>query len=255
MHQYIRLLPNLIHQRITTLNLFESDAPHIPGPHRPELIKTRIFLLILVLCAGASGFYIFFSEQTQSITVQRPSIELYESLYQTYSTNLECRCSQLSIPYGALMNWTYTFHAICSSSLVSSPWLDYIVLFDPAKMIYATEYDFINDFRLVGISYFQLLAIFCSLAKDNADSRLTTFAKNQWINDHVLSQANFLQQMQNLEQSMNPYTSFRGNLLWLLAVASGNGYLSGLNTNFRVAIDGDQSIQIRERFLPETFES
>ncbi|CAF4568993.1 unnamed protein product, partial [Rotaria sp. Silwood2] len=103
-------------------------------------------------------------------------------------------------------------------------------------------------------SYFQLLATFCSIAKDIIDKPLLTLAKAQFVNDPVISKSYFIQQMQNLN---NTYTnSIRKEFLitkeWLYTTAQTNQFLNALEINAKILVNNDDfSIIIADLSLAE----
>ncbi|CAF4517777.1 unnamed protein product [Rotaria sp. Silwood2] len=165
-----------------------------------------------------------------------------------------CPCSQISVPYGAFFNITYTLHQICSSDLVSPAWLEFILAYNQTFAVYDSAGYFQRDFRSIGASYFQLLATFCSIAKENIDEALLTLAKAQFVNDRVISKSSFIQQMQNLN---NTYTnSIRKEFLitkeWLYTTAQTNQFLNALEINTKILVNNDDfSIIIADLSLAE----
>ncbi|CAF3159762.1 unnamed protein product, partial [Rotaria sp. Silwood2] len=206
-----------------------------------QRISTRFFIVLFTITTVIIGFVIFQSIQTQTITIWNPSLNTYAALYNKYSTTLLCPCSQISVPYEAFFNITYTLHKICSSDLLSPAWLEFILAYHQTFTVYDSAGYFQRDFRSIGASYFQLLATFCSIAKEIIDEALLTLAKAQFVNDRVISKSYFIQQMQNLN---NTYTnSIRKEFLitkeWLYTTAQTNQLLNSLENKPKTLLKQD----------------
>jgi hypothetical protein len=139
---------------------------------------------------------------------------------------------------------------VCSSDFVSPIWLKYLTSFNPIFLPSWTETTFSRDFRLIGASYFQTLAIFCSLAKSHIEDAQRLFADTRFINDHVLAPSLFVQQTEAITNSfiIDTQNNFERLVNWI-DVAFNTGYLlTGANTNFAIMIDNDSQVIINDVF-------
>ncbi|CAF4287047.1 unnamed protein product [Rotaria sp. Silwood2] len=245
---HVRNFLSKIAQKMITLNLFKTNELQTPMNIRRQQILTRCFILLLVLCSITIGFYIFLSNQDQLVTIEYPSLSKYEILYEQHSSNLLCPCSQLSVSYGRFLNVTFVLHQICKSSLVSSMWLNYLLLVNLNRVPIWTETDFSRDFRTYGASYFQFLATYCLLAEINIEDAQRIFLSTQFINNYLPSQSLFFQQVKYISESFIAKTrhEFARTLNWTQTATMVSQFLTGANTNFHITVDIDGQVIIND---------
>ena len=241
-------LPNSRKKRIVDINLFQSYTPRTATNIFREQILTRCFLLLLVILSIASGFYIFLVTEKQVMTIEQPSLDTYLQLYDDYPDTLRCSCSQLSIPYAAFLNVTLILHDICSSDFISAGWLAYISTFDPIVLPVWSETSYSRDFRAIGTSYFQLLAIFCSLATQNIDDARLAFYKTPFINNYVPPPSLFAQQSQSMIESFINNTRNDFQLAFNLVKMSftTSYFLTGVNTNANITMNSNYQVTAKD---------
>ncbi|CAF1355935.1 unnamed protein product [Adineta ricciae] len=247
----VRILFNYITQNIINLNLFETQTLRSTSNIFREKLLTRVFLLLIIVCSVGVGIYIFFVGQSQVITVPRPTYDVYQQLYDTYSDALKCPCQQVSIPYKTFMNVTFELHQVCSSDLISSNWLDYIASIDPIQL----PPTYFTDFRASGTSYFELLAIFCTLTNNHIRDAQGIFTDTQFINDHALAAPLFIQQTATIIQSYiaGILNDFQRSIDWVQVGLSTNQVLVGTNTNFYIFIDVNGVLDLRNGYFVAAF--
>ena len=248
----LQSLVNSVVVGIRNLNLFESRALPTPKIIFRQIILTRLFLLLLLILSIAAGFYTFLLVENQVVTIDNPSVAIYEQLYMDHADTLQCPCSQKSIAYGSFLNVTFDLHQVCSSDLVSSEWLNYLALFDSIDLPGWTVYGATRDFRAIGSSYFQLLAALCSLAKSNIEDAQNLFSKTQFINEHVLAPHLFIQQSNSIIQSYINRTTddFRQTSDWISLASTSNYFLTGSNTNSNITFGDNDIANIGYLFYP-----
>ncbi|CAF1463847.1 unnamed protein product [Rotaria sordida] len=242
----LRLLPNDIRQKIVNLNLFENQTLRTPTNIFRELLLTRVFILMITILFITTGFYIYFVEQNQIVTIKHPSLVTYEQLYNDHSATLQCPCSQISISYEKFLNVTYILHQVCTSAFVSPKWLTYLASFDPTLVPSWTDTRFSRNFRTIGASYFQFLANFCSLSQININDALNVFINTKFINDHVLPPSLFVQQTQAMIESFIDSTknNFARTLDWIHIIFTTSYFLIGRNINFLITVTDDHQVTV-----------
>ena len=237
-------------QFISSLNLFQTRLANEESVAQQRL-TTRLFIFLMIIAMIVNGTYIFFSIQTQVITIPHPSRETYEQLHHNYSSTISCPCSHISIPYKRFLMIDYILHQICSSTLVSQSWLNFILAYDQSELTYGTNGLFL-DFRIASRPYFQLLANVCYLVRNIFDDALNTSKESHYINQFLLSQSKFLEQMLLLNQSLT--TSIQQEFLsiqsWLGLMTTHSQLLVGLLTNANFDPDDNSDvIRISDIFL------
>ncbi|CAF3620192.1 unnamed protein product [Rotaria sp. Silwood1] len=180
-----------------------------------------------------------------------PSLETYEKLFNDHPNTIQCPCTHLSVPYGAFLNVSFVLHQVCSSDIVSPMWLNYLSLFDPTLIRPWTETPYSRDFRPTGVSYFQLLATFCSLAKINIEDSQRFFINTPFVSNHLRPQSLFVQQTQAVAEEFINGTrnSFVPILNWINIAGTINQFLSGSNVNFQITVDNDSNVNIEDVLL------
>ncbi|CAF1424346.1 unnamed protein product [Adineta steineri] len=234
----IRLLLNKLWQAIISLNLFKKQTHRTPTNIYREQLLTRFFIFFIVSLSIAAGVYTFVVKQSQVITIPYPSLDTYKQLYNDYPTTLYCPCSKISIPNEVFLNVTFVLHQVCSSDMVSSEWLHYLISFDP------THLAFNQDFREMGASYFQLLAAFCSLAEMNIADAQHVFINTEFINDRVPPESRFIQQTDAMMTSFINTTiyDFVQTFNWAKLIFITSRLYNGLNTNVNITINNDNQV-------------
>jgi len=242
----VHVISNHIRQAIVNLNLFESQGPHTSTNIFREQLLTRLFILLLIISSIAAGFYTFLVVENQVVTILHPSLATYQELYNDHSDTLQCPCSQLSVPYGTFLNVTFVLHQVCSSDFVSSTWLNYLESFDPIVINPELVNSLARDFRTAGGSYFQLLATFCSLTKNNIEDAQPLFTNTQFFNDHVLAPSLFIQQIDSIIELYvtNTQSDFQQTLDWIIVTFTGGYFLTGANTNSDITIVNNDTLVI-----------
>ncbi|CAF3324431.1 unnamed protein product [Rotaria sp. Silwood2] len=240
-------------QTLVDLNLFKSrilDAEKIPQ----QRITTRFFIFLMVFSTIIIGFYAFLSVQTQIITIANPSLDTYEDLYNNYSTTLSCPCSQAIVPYGSFVTIAYTLHQICSSDLVSSDWLNFILGYNQSiSFNFSGMYRMNEEFQRTGSSYFQFLASFCSVAREIIDEAINTIILTQYVNSHVPSKSLFIKHITAFNRSLTLciIDDFMRTKDWLVTAALANRYLIGLYSNERIQfLEDNSTIVVDDIILP-----
>lgn len=83
---------------------------------------TRFYLVILMLVLTTIFLLSALPELQKIETIRSPSLAAYHQLQVT--RNLQCDCSQLAIPYSAILHLkSPTLHEVCSSDFVSDNWI------------------------------------------------------------------------------------------------------------------------------------
>lgn len=92
--------------------------------HEVAIITSRIYavllsagIIILMLINGLT-------QVTTTVTVQSPSLAIYEKLQAEFSNTLSCPCKQIATPYNTFLTITVSYHQVrhvtecmCSESI------------------------------------------------------------------------------------------------------------------------------------------
>ncbi|CAF0823363.1 unnamed protein product [Adineta steineri] len=244
----VRHIPQSIKEKAVSLNLFESSKPRTPTNIYRERLLTRFFIVLITISSIGVGFYVFLIKQNQLVTIPHPPVTIYEQLYNDHSTTLQCPCSNISIPYEAFLNITFILHQVCSSDLISPAWLHYLTLFDPT-LVPEWPNDFMptRDFRIMGASYFQLLAALCSMADISIADAQRVFNNTKFINDRVLAPSIFRQKTRAIIDSFINTTrnNFVRTFDWIYVALIASQFFNGGNINFDITLITDDQLSIK----------
>ena len=181
----LRSLPGKLRKYLVELNLFKRSSRRTDARHE-QRFTTRLFLIVLGISLVAISSYAFLSTQTETITIDNPSLDDYDHLWQLYRDSLRCPCSQIAIKYSSFVEITPIFHQVCSSYIISPIWYSRLILLNTnqSRVPYVFE-------DTLGANYFQGLSTFCSLAKTTAVNAYRLFSANNLISNRAPSRTLF----------------------------------------------------------------
>ena len=190
---------------------------------RYQRYSTRLCIVLIIMSLVTIGVLTGRSELVSVQTVLRPSQAAYESLYEQHSQQVTCPCSSISISQSSFLSIEPHFHQLCSSDLMSWPW---IVNSNPNLPAW--------DFRRIAPAYFRLLQIFCEQSSILIAISLRHFYDTKFINRLLVSPNLFEAQA---DASVAAWRSsltrqFAYQIELLSSMIGGNQLLSSLNFNY-----------------------
>jgi hypothetical protein len=221
------------------LNLFRSTQQPEGDDNgyqlKNQLISTRLFIFLLSISMIILLIYTSQVQVTHTITIDSPSLEVYSSLYEKYGEILTCPCTNIAIAQQEFISLTPTFHQICASDFVKSSWLSYLNA--------ATHYLISSDFQDTGSLLFQILTSFCQLAQDTIKDSLPKFYSTSFVSYDVIDMELLNNQSQSLIELyiLTTANQFSYSFDFIRDAISGNGFLSGILTNFNLGFTYDSS--------------
>ncbi|CAF1352559.1 unnamed protein product [Adineta steineri] len=72
-------------------------------------------------------------KKTMNKTITSPSQDQYKELQERYPDTLQCFCTEISIPYGELIEITPIYHQVCTSDFVQSWWYQNLIVKDDGE--------------------------------------------------------------------------------------------------------------------------
>ena len=172
-----------VRDKLMQLDLFRiSTTDTDPFDQSTSIISTRIYLSLLCLSIAILSIFTRLKNPTQIVAVHNPSQAIYENLYGSYSTTLQCPCSEIVIPYGSFLSFTPVYHPICSSLYVTIQWINSVV----GTVNHDFSYSFI-DFHLVGEAFFNAVTSLCVLSQSTISDQLYFFNRSTLITNHLLN--------------------------------------------------------------------
>ncbi len=167
-------------------NLFETKLSwNDDQRRRTEVITTRVYLILLVVCITIASIYTSSIVQTQFFTVKNPSKATFNKLVSNprYLSTLECPCQNLTIPYSLFVRIFPHFHQICSSDFVvlNSNWVKRF-----SQYLFNNSYSY-DDFRRFVVPQFRGLTALCNIANVTVADALSTFMSTTLISKRAES--------------------------------------------------------------------
>lgn len=198
------------------------------------------------------SFYIFTTEQSQTFTILNPSLKTYEKLYEKYSLTLTCPCTEISIPYGNVINFDYDLHQVCSSSLTSQELIEVSIYLFPRRNFLSIENSFGLDLQSAVLTYFQILKLFCQIAADSLNLNIKGIQENMWINNQLIPKSTFIKNAMEINESvintvLKELSSIKTQSIM---TTESNQFLVGLGRQTRLMVNTNfTSVIMRDNFL------
>lgn len=224
---------------LVELNLFDKNDSGDTRNVRSERISTRVYLSLLSLSLIILVFYVGFSSQTITLTINNPSLDEYERLYVKYRSTLSCPCSYISTTNGQFINISFTLHPICLSNILSLNWNSSMT---GIKIIHRNYY---AGFRNSVASHFRLIDNLCSFARLAIDKAFVSFSLGEFVSNHLIDRQSFEVQAASLVHTFIDTTAadFFTSIQILREIDQGNQPQTTSMTNARLILNADTSIK------------
>ncbi|UJR17612.1 hypothetical protein I4U23_004508 [Adineta vaga] len=174
-------------QSVKQLNLFKNINNRTESSIKQQRIITRVYLILLLGFICIICLFTSLNSEVVTITVPYPSLTTYRSLEMSYSTTLQCPCSNKTIPYRRFLSFSPVFHPICSSGFIHYDW---IYLMEQSR-----NNEISYDWRNKAYIQFQLLADLCQLAKKTIDAVMERSLSQFFIASSITNEIDFNQQL------------------------------------------------------------
>ncbi|CAF1557465.1 unnamed protein product [Adineta ricciae] len=197
--------------RIYRLN-FKHFIKNIFIVHDEYGIIQRISILLVISILCILYLFLVLTYEVNYMTIDKPSLDIYQNLFQSYSKSLQCLCKHFSIQYQTFLDIKYHFHQICSSDFISDRWIEYI--YSNTYYIYLV---YPRYFTYSTSGQFQLLQIFCQLSHQFVNDTFLQLLTSYFINIQLLSFDTFHQRIQmQINQSQLEMSYLFTNILSLI---------------------------------------
>ncbi|CAF3750060.1 unnamed protein product [Rotaria sp. Silwood1] len=234
-----------IFNRLLSLNFFESDSPSIEKKFQhQEIIATRIYIFLFILCLIAVLIYSGpFSEETRSIKISYPTMDIVEKLYHKNISSLSCPCSNAAVPYSTFLTIIPHYHSICSSEYISLP--------HRIDLLKKNE-----NISLALSNHYRLIASFCRLSRRFVDYAFQMFVTRELVSVETLTLSSFDNQIKPsipafIRENSNYY---RRVVSFIVRSFSVNQLLHIFTTNWQLSFS-DENELYRIKTFPRHFPS
>ncbi|CAF1386151.1 unnamed protein product, partial [Adineta steineri] len=212
-------------KKLIELNIFKHSS-NTNRQTKFQRYATRLYLFFLISSMIIITIYVFLQESVQSKTISYPTESQFIQLQQKYSRSLSCPCSSISISYSNFTIIQPQYHQLCRSVLISESWIRYIT-----ESIDSSG-TFHYDYRLISISYFQLLSIFCEQAKEIIDNALEIFLRTEFVSSQALTNESFQNQIDSSieDWELTTTNNFKRTIQLIQQIYQGNQLISSIHT-------------------------
>ena len=167
----------------------------------------------------------FLFEQNVIKTVSFPLQKDYEDLYDTYSTEFECSCGEVSIEYSNFIEIKPHYHELCSSEFVASQWY--------TSLDYSWQNPGASDFTKLSSAYFRSLHVFCEISNLTMQLALDRFLSTSLISTNIVPRSQFDSRFNSSIEGFfqETLTDFLHRYSLISNLLNANDYVSGSGTN------------------------
>ena len=162
-----------------------NNSEEVPFIKRTNIIATRVYLFLACLSLFIVVLVLSLPHHSEQIDVESPSLAEYES----FPPDTLCSCTEYSSPYSTFFSSDPSFHQVCSSAFVSDAWISAFYFGDHQSSFRN------DDFRSIGFSFFQTLAMLCRLSQIQVSDILASLYSEPLLSLNLLSRINFIAQI------------------------------------------------------------
>ena len=242
-----RIIVKKIKTILIQLNIFNDHRKQTQADIYQGRITTRVYILLLIASMLILILYTTESVQTVTITVQTPTLELYEELEERHDNSLQCPCTAISIPQEDFITIIPTYHQICSSEFVQSWWY--------LSLLFTLGDHSGGDFLRTSLSYFEGLAFFCRTANETYTSAYNHFLSTKFISAQVFPRQTFTAKTNALLQTFLQTTraEFLHSILLVTDILRVDKYATLFATNINYQVFHDQPTITPKPYLVYSF--
>ncbi|CAF1199914.1 unnamed protein product [Adineta ricciae] len=255
LHKFLHPFRNLTKTRISIIqqlkqlfksirlfNLFQSDRNDAISLHL-QLIYTRVYLIMFIICLVILIFYESVIERTATIITSNPSLQDYEQLLRLYPDNVNCPCTQIAIPYSKIvtqLNVT-SFHQVCTTSLL----LNMLEIGRPLGSIGTSNGSYFDSWRSLFLGGLNIL---CQLAISNVNNSIEMFLSSTMLTYQMIPRNIFNQQ---IDTSLTRFQKqlpieFNRTLELIRATSHDNALIAYFPSNWNIFVTNDTNSFITE---------
>jgi hypothetical protein len=229
------------------LNSFKIvDKPH---PAEEELRAqrqwTRVYLIILILTLGIVMIFTAFTYQTETITVDKPTLNNYRNFEQS----VDCPCTNSTIPYDIFIDLNMSFHDVCSSTFIekSSNWTTMLY----STFLYHTGGN-VTTFQRMALSFFLALQVMCETSIQTVKNERSLFLNSSFVSTSMMEFDLFHKQ---IDATLSNFKSnaVSSNFYRFLQIVRGlyssSGFFSAFGTNWSPVIREEKGYTYAKTYM------
>ncbi|CAF1222349.1 unnamed protein product [Adineta steineri] len=225
----------LLYDNLANLNIFlvRDFGSKVDRITAKRLGQWATLLYIVLFLISMIGLTLYFSMQpkTQTDIFDKPSLDLYERLFQRYGNQLKCSCSSIVSTNGRFVKLEAVFHDICSSPFAS----------DEGRIALTSDlfsdlsaYS-LNDYRRFLSAHLQFLTGLCQLSMNTTKISIEDFHSSLFVAAELLSEKKLRERLNLMTETSkaDAYKTFISLLFLIRSINHGNAFMSTYGTNFK----------------------
>ncbi|CAF1458002.1 unnamed protein product [Adineta ricciae] len=232
-----RFLENLLKLFVKTLfelNIFSSRDF---GYDTDRLISikygqwaTRLYMFSFIFTITILFFYTNIQSRIVTKNFDKPDLNSYEKLRESYGNKLQCLCSKIASTYNDSLKIETRFHPICSSQFIAEEWR--ISLTNGLISNLSIYHE--RDYRRFLSAHLQYLQGLCQISQNVVYNSINELLSSLLITIELLPKENFEHRLNILiEQSQSNSPILLSYFLSMTRIINhGNAFLSTYGTNF-----------------------
>ncbi len=228
----------MLKRSVVELNLFKSNwtGNNDQSQIHNQRMASRLYIVLVALVLIIFTAYLFLTPQIQMQTVENPSSASFSDLHSRYNSSLQCKCSNISVPYEVFLMVKPHYHQMCRSDLVSESLLNSLAIYLEliALLFPIGSSSKVLHYAFNGGSQFFLLKVLCGEAQRTIDNSLQQFFKQTFVTTQAISENLFELQVTALIKDWKAVTinNFIHTLQLIRAIQHGN-HLAAADSNSR----------------------
>ena len=175
--------------KLATLNFFFNRHKSSHVTLRTEQRATRLYLILLVSIFMVLLLYNSLVHETVRMSVEQPTETTYEYLERSFTSSLECPCTQISFTYNSFVRISAQMHQICSSEFIELAWIENI--FENGNWSKLP----MNEFRIRGAVFFLVQKTLCDMANRFVNNAVQRVLSKQIFRGKVIPKEQLLGQV------------------------------------------------------------
>ncbi|CAF3841579.1 unnamed protein product, partial [Adineta steineri] len=212
---------------LLNLNFFLDSDENSEWHSYGQRLSTRFFIISLIIAFFILILYASTYSVTKTITINKPSIDLYFTLQDKYPQTLTCPCSSTTNEHSQFISFQPTFHPVCHSDFVTTNWSNYLIAINGDGIYYL-------DFRYTNSAFFPTISSFCQISLKTINNEIFIFNSTKYVTKSVQEIDLFNSQTQQLISDMKQTTAnlFPLSISMLRQTVWGNVLFSVLTYNY-----------------------
>ncbi|CAF0954536.1 unnamed protein product [Adineta steineri] len=200
----LSLLVARIQHSLRKMNFYKKVSKNSPSEQlqtpeqilvvQRQQIATRFYIIFFLIALLVIIIFSTLHLQIHSIRILAPTLSIFESLQDQYSSSLSCPCSQITIRYANFVTVEpRNYHQVCSSYFITPEFIN--LLWDERSEFW------LNPDRKILSTEFRLLAKLCSLAVSTTEQQTEMFSSRELISVETLPHHSFQTQINSIINS------------------------------------------------------